>query len=425
MRLPSRFRPRPVTFLPVSETPYDQVTPGGSRAGSRAAACAALLLLLAGCGTTGKAPGKPGGGRPVQVEEGADLPRLAKAVKTREDSLVLDLLIGYRMLLLANPEAKDLDPAALKRSRQAYEKLEHALRHGGLRSRDGGERVYSITNAEMLSLQEVLRSASATAAKSAQAGDWEKARARWREILQSKAAVAWTMEEASWGLALADALESGLPDSIKRELRAVDESYARGISQDDIARQVKALLAESIPDDKLRRELKKLANRAWERDKRAGRLTASPPAADTAPPQAAAGAAPAGPAPGQAGTAPGAVPAGSDSGDARVLVKVDSLIAQGKYLPALRALDGSDAAPWARERKTLIGDRYCEEKRKAAAVGFKDFKKAGTDAERGAHLRRTAADLDSCLFYFPDHPVAQKVRRNREMVEAELKKLKP
>lgn len=393
------------------------------RAAAWLAACAPLCLLLAGCGATGVSQKKPGG-KPVKVEEGADLPQLAKAVKTPEDSLVLDLLIGYRMLLLANPGTEGLDAGTLKRSRQAYEKLEHALRHGGIRSRDGGERVYSITNAEMLSLQEVLRSASASAAKSAQAGDWEKARARWREILQSKAAVAWTMEEASWGLALADALESSLPDSVKRKLKDVDESYARGISQDDIARQVKDLLAESIPDDKLRRELKKLANRAWERDKRAGRLVAAQPAADSAKPQAAAGALPAGPAPGDA-NAPGAAAAAPGPEAAEAMGKVDTLIAQGKYLAALRAMDGSDAAAWAKERKALIGDRYCEDKRKAAAAGFKDFKKAGSEAERGLHLRRTAADLDSCLFYFPDNPVAQKVRRNREMVEGELKKLKP
>ena len=395
------------------------------RAAALPAACAALCLLLAGCGSTG--PGvssqKKPGGKPVKVEEGADLPQLAKAVKTPEDSLVLDLLIGYRMLLLANPGTEGLDAGTLKRSRQAYEKLEHALRHGGIRSRDGGERVYSITNAEMLSLQEVLRSASASAAKSAQAGDWEKARARWREILQSKAAVAWTMEEASWGLALADALESGLPDSVKRKLKDVDESYARGISQDDIARQVKDLLAESIPDDKLRRELKKLANRAWERDKRAGRLVASPPAADSAKPQAAAGALPAGPAPGEPELPAAPVTPGPEASEA--MGRVDTLIAQGKYLAALRAMDGSDAAAWAKERKALIGDRYCEDKRKSAANGFRDFKKAASEAERSLHLRRTAADLDSCLFYFPDNPVAQKVRRNREMVEGELKKLKP
>ena len=395
------------------------------RAAALPAACAALCLLLAGCGSTG--PGvssqKKPGGTPVKVEEGADLPQLAKAVKTPEDSLVLDLLIGYRMLLLANPGTEGLDAGTLKRSRQAYEKLEHALRHGGIRSRDGGERVYSITNAEMLSLQEVLRSASASAAKSAQAGDWEKARARWREILQSKAAVAWTMEEASWGLALADALESGLPDSVKRKLKDVDESYARGISQDDIARQVKDLLAESIPDDKLRRELKKLANRAWERDKRAGRLVASPPAADSAKPQAAAGALPAGPAPGEPELPAAPATPGPEASEA--MGRVDTLIAQGKYLAALRAMDGSDAAAWAKERKALIGDRYCEDKRKSAANGFRDFKKAASEAERSLHLRRTAADLDSCLFYFPDNPVAQKVRRNREMVEGELKKLKP
>lgn len=388
-----------------------------------------LSLILWGCGGTGGKAKATGGTRAVEVEEGTDLAQLARAVKTSEDSLVLDLLLGYRLLLLGHPDPKSLDQETLKRGREAYERLEKALRHGGLRPQEGGERVYSITSEDKLSLQEVLRSASVSAGKSAQAGDWERARARWREIIASKAAVAWIMEEASWGLALADALESDLPEPIKKKLKDVDGSYAREIGQDEIARQVKDLLAETIQDDKLRRELKKLANRAWERDKRAGRPTApaSTPAqaADTAKAAHADFELPAAP---PSGTTPGSAPEESAVvGDAEALGRVDTLIAQGKYLPALRALESASAIDGgsAKERRIRIGDRYCEEKRKAAATGFMQFKKAQSDAQRALHLRRTAGDLDSCLFYFPDNGVAQKVRRNREMVEGELKKLKP
>lgn len=394
----------------------------------------ALLTLPALQGCAGRQSAPAGrGGKPVKVDEATDLPQLAKAVKTREDSLVLDLLLGYRMLLVGHPDAASLDKTTLQRSRKAYEKLEDALRHGGLRPVDKGERVYTISNEDKLSLQEVLKSASAAAGDAARSGDWEKARARWREILQSKPAVAWAMEEAAWGLALSDALASGLSESVKKKLREVDESYAREISQDQIARQVKDLLNENIPDEKLRRELKKLANRAWERDRRAGRLSVAPaaPAVPAAPapatpaeappaedgepdlPQATAGAAP-------------SQPADAASPEAQqVMAQVDTLIAQGKYLPALGALEGVGDPTWAKARKSVIGDRYCEEKRKSASNGFKDFKAATADAQRAMHLRRTAADLDSCLFYFPDNPVAQKVRRNREMVEGELRKLKP
>lgn len=389
-----------------------------------AAALLSLVFALQGCAggkSTGKA--KPGE-QTVKVDEGSDLPELARGLKTQGDSLVLDLLLGYRMLLLGNPDTKALDQDALKRSRKAFEKLEYLLRHGGLRAHESGERVYSITNEDRLSLQEVLRSASASAGKSARAGDWERAKVRWREILQSKPAVAWTMEEAAWGLALAEALESPqISEPIRKKLRDLDESYSREISQDEIARQVKDLLAETIQDDKLRRELKKLANRAWERDKRAGRLTAAQPAVgDTAPkPASAAGFTPPQP------ESPATPPAQASPEAVQGMAQVDTLIAQGKYLAALRSLDNTPAADpqWAKERKGLIGDRYCDDKRKSAASGFKDFKKAANDRDRGLHLKRTASDLDSCLFYFPDNSVSQKVRRNREMVEAELKKLKP
>jgi hypothetical protein len=435
----------------MMETNQQHRTPGGprgarlqSRAGGATLAALALAsaFALAACTASGRhqaGRAEPqADSRPVAVDEGSDLPDLARAVDTPEDSLVLDLLLGYRMLVLANPEAANLDKETLNRSRKAFEKLENALRHGGIRPRDPGERVFSITNEEKLSLQEVLRSASASAGKAARAGDWERARSRWREIVQSKAAVAWVMEEATWGLALADALESSLPEPIKNKLRAVDESYAREIGQDEIARQVKDLLAETIPDERLRRELKKLANRAWERDKLAGRLTAAPasqpvPAAgpDTGakagddelpPPTAVAGMLPPPAEPAAQPITPPPVSTEALQG----MAQVDTLIAQGKYLAALRAMEGTPGADpqWAKERRARIGDRYCEEKRKAAANGFMSYKKAGNDRDRGLHLRRTAADLDSCLFHFPDISVSQKVRRNREMVEGELKKLK-
>ena len=94
-------------------------------------------------------------------------------------------------------------------------------------------------------------------------------------------------------------------------------------------------------------------------------------------------------------------------------------------MAALNALErGGPEQAWLKDTKAQIGDRFCEEKRRNAAGAFKDFKKAGSDAAKKAMLSRTAAELDSCLFYFPDLPVTGKVRKNREMVETELKKLK-
>ncbi|HKP96143.1 MAG TPA: hypothetical protein VJ385_10330 [Fibrobacteria bacterium] len=408
---------------------------GGLVTWAVSAALAILATGLAGCTATGggrPAPAKPSGGPPVTVEDGGDLADLSRLVKTREDQWVLDLLMGYRMLLLRNPDAKSLDKETLKRSRDAYDKLESLLRHGGVKSQDGGERVYTITNEDKLSLQEVLRSASQAANRAAREGDWEKARARWKEITQSKAAVAFAMEEAQWGLTLSDALQSALPDSLKRRLKEVNEGYLADVGHEEIGKQVKALL-EVVPDVKLQRELKKLANRAWETDRKAGRISAqaqqaqvAAAAAGTVPPgspqdsgkeaapQAGAGAEP------PAGANP---PPGIEA--AAILAEADSLSAKGKYVTALKTLEraGSDQ-PWVKEKKAQIGNRFCEEKRRSAANSFKDFKKASADADKRMHLKRTAADLDSCLFYFPELAVSQKVRKNREMVEGELKKIK-
>src|SRR3954462_3053604 len=158
-----------------------------------------LAALLAGCASPGNrgkpAPSSAGTGA-VHVEEGGDLSELDKAVKTPEDRLVLDLMLGYRMLLLREPDAKSLDKETLKRSRDAYDRLETILRHGGVKAQDKGERVFTVSDGDRLSLQEAILSAAQAADKAAREGDWDRARERWKEIVQSKTAVAFTMEEA-------------------------------------------------------------------------------------------------------------------------------------------------------------------------------------------------------------------------------------
>jgi len=384
---------------------------------------AALLSGCAGAGPKGK-PAQPAQANTVKVEEGGDLSGLDKAVKTPEDRLVLDLMLGYRMLLLREPDAKSLDKETLKSSRDAYDRLETILRHGGVKAQDKGERVFTVSDGDRLSLQEVILSAAQAADKAAREGDWDRARERWKEIVQSKTAVAFTMEEAQWGLALSEALQSpALPDSIKKRLKEVNESYLADAGQEEVGKQVKALL-EIVPDVKLQRELKKLANRAWERDKRAGRIGPQTQTTQTA----VAGAPPAdtakSPAPASPESAGTAAPApGADA--AAIAAEADSLAAKGKYVSALKALErGGTGQSWVKDKKAQIGDRFCEDKRRTAANAFKDFKKASTDAAKKSLLTKTASELDSCLFYFPDLPVSARVRKNREMVEGELKKLK-
>jgi hypothetical protein len=400
---------------------------GNRRAGFHPALALSLasLAALLGCAAPGgqkKAEPSPAG-RAVHVEEGGDLSGLDKAVKAPEDRLVLDLMLGYRMLLLRNPDPKTLDKETLQRSRDAYDRLETILRHGGVKAQDKGERVFTVSDGDKLSLQEVVLSAAQAADKAAREGDWEKARDRWKEIVQSRTAVAFTMEEAQWGLTLSEALQSqALPDSLKKRLRDVNESYLADAGRDEVGKQVKALL-EIVPDVKLQRELKKLANRAWEKDKRAGRIgpqSAQTAAAGTVPPPDTAKAQEPAPAESSASASP---QAGGDA--AAITAEADSLAGKGKYVAALKALErGGPEQSWVKDKKTKIGDRFCEEKRRNAANAFKDFKKANSEAAKRNLLSRTAAELDSCLFYFPDLSVTGKVRKNREMVETELKKLK-
>lgn len=408
------------------------------------AALAMLATTLVFLGCAGSGGNKTGSQKEdkanasaVKVDEGHDLADLAKAIKTPEDAQVLDLLLGYRMLVLHNPDPKSLDKETLKKSRQAYDMLEAALRHGGIKAKENGERVYSVTNEERLSFQEVIHSASQSADKNVKDGDWEKARARWKEIVQSKAAIAFIMEEAQWGLTLSDALQSTLADSLKKRLKDVNESYAAEINHDEINKQVKVLL-EQVPDVKIQRELKKLANRSWDRDRRNAKGASSqlgqskiPDASATVDnsklpnpvenPLASGAVSP-------QGTSPVATtPAMSATSSELTMlgVQADTLAAQGRYIAALKMLDKAGDQAWVKEKKNQIGDRYCEEKRKAAAGAFKDFKKAVSDSLKKVNLNKTASELDSCLFYFPELPVSQKVRKNREMVETEMKKLKP
>ncbi len=404
------------------------------KAGKTDFAWTALLALtvamLSGCGMFGGRKSAPAPeakpGTSVKVDDKAgEFSDVARGIKTDEDQLILNLMLGYRMLLLGNPDPKSLDKETLNKSRDAYDRLEAILRHGGVKTKDGGERVYQITSEDKLSLQEVIRSAASAAEKAAREGDWDKARERWKEITQSKPAVAYAMEEAQWGLTLTDALQSALPDSVKNRLKSVNDGYMAEAGHDEIGRQVKSLL-EMVPDVKLQRELKKLANRAWERDRKAGRI--SPQAQQAQAAAAAAGTVPPDSSKGQS-EAPAAEPAPNPppAPEAAALsAEADSLAARGKYVAALKVLErAGPEQSWVKEKKASIGDRFCDEKRRTAANTFKDFKKAAADSVKRILLKRTASELDSCLFYFPELSVSQKVRKNREMVEGELKKLKP
>ncbi len=282
-----------------------------------------------------------------------------------------------------------------------------------------------------MTLTELLRSNSELSEKNIRDGEKEKAIARWKETVNNKMAISFYVDEAGWGLVLNEALEGKLPDSTKKKLELLNRSYSRGDKYEEIGKQVRVLL-DQIPDIKIQRELKKLANRAWEKDKHTGKessttiIQTEPPDLPSAPPSTPTKT-PANP-PEDLGANspvnPSTAKAPVDADAVLLNAQVDTLAAQGNFMAALKVIEKSEDKAWAKTKKEQVGDRFCEEKRKAAANSFKDYKKAVVDSLKRNHLKKTAANLDSCLGYFPDLLVAQKVRKNREMVELEMKKLK-
>jgi hypothetical protein len=318
-----------------------------------------------------------------------------------------------------NPAASDRE--VLRKSRNAYNQLEYLLRHGGIQDHGHEARVFTLPNGEKLTLQEFVEQMSRALLKSGVGGDWQSSGERAREIQRHKPELSALVEDAGWCLALADALDGPLPDDVKKRLRYLHESYSMEVAHDEIVKQVNGLLP-SIQDERLRKELKKLANRSWERDKRAGKfkepLATVKPDSLTAPPPPKPDSAPV------AMTTHAAQPPVPDSSLKAAKDRVDTLILHGHYLEALRAVESIEdnaGADWVKDHRQRLGDRYCEERRMAAATTYAAARKTTNDSTRIPLLRQSLGALDSCLFHFPDASVSAKVRRNKEMVEKELK----
>ncbi len=397
---------------------------------------ALFSLALLGCAGTPPGPAeevrKPG----VTVDDkAAELQGLFPALHTLQDSLALDLLLAYRQLSV-NASTGEGDREVARRGRNAYNQLEYLLRHGGLRGRGQDAPVITLPGGEKLTMGEFVDQLSKALLKAGSGGDWNSAGERAREIQLHKPELSALVEDAGWCLALSDALEGPLPEEVKKRLRFLHESYAMEVAHDEIVKQVNGLLP-AVPDERLRRELKKLANRSWERDKRKGKF--QEPQANLRPAgsdSTGAAVVRAPPLDGARGPMPEAKPDTTSSSSVSVAAtandsilkeskdRVDTLSLHGHYLEALRVLEsveGDADAGWIKDRRRKLGDRYCEERRAAAAASYSAARKAADDSTRVRSLRQSLGALDSCLFHFPDASVASKVRRNREVVEKELR----
>src|SRR5690606_9818834 len=138
-----------------------------------------------------------------------------------------------------------------------------------------------------LTLEETVNQLSAALLRHTTGTAWRPQAERAREIQRRRPELSALVEDADWVLALTAALESPLPTDTKAHLRRLHESYAARAPHAEIARQVNALLP-AITDESLPRELKKLANRSWDRERRgpaapSAQPRSSPPSAPTAP----------------------------------------------------------------------------------------------------------------------------------------------
>ena len=377
----------------------------------------ALPLLASLMGCAGSAPGE--GKNATAAGTASPLETIKPGLRAPEDSLVLDLLIGYQMLLENTKNTDALDRQTLRQARNARNQLEYMLRYGGIVNRGHEGRVYSLPDGAKVTLQELVDQMSRSLLHYEESDPWKPETERAREIQRHKPELSSLVEDANWILTLTAALEDSLPGDVKTQLRQLHESYAKGVSHDEIAAKVNDLLPK-VKDEHLRKEMKKLANRSWERDKHntverasAYGVTPEQKSDSIVTPIARANGHP----PQQQSDSSVA----SDSKNAKD--RVDSLASHGEYLLALRVLESAEGQPgtdWVQERRLSLGNRYCEDRRTAAAATFIAAHKTSNNSLKNQYLRQSRSALHSCQFQFPDSPVATKVRRNRALVEKEL-----
>ncbi len=107
--------------------------------------------------------------------------------------------------------------------------------------------------------------------------------------------------------------------------------------------------------------------------------------------------------------------------------QAQSLIKDGHYLkslPMLQTLKMSSYRDQANKALLNIGHLYCEEKRKKASLYFQESRISGQPNKSEIFLKNAKNELDSCIQYFPEHPVTNKVQKNRQILLKALEDLK-
>jgi hypothetical protein len=348
------------------------------------------LALFAGCAGLAPPASAPAPGERPPV--GPSLEPLRASLSHPSDSLVLDLLQGYHAAAAGRADA-----ATERRAREAARRLEALLRSGGLQEPGREARVVAPTG-ESLTLREAMIQLSDSLLRGAPGAAWRPETGRAREVLRRKPDLAQLAEDAEWVLVLTAELDGPRPASDKERLRRLHEAYAMRAPHSEVAAQVNALLAD-VREESLRRELKKLANRSWDRERR---LRADPP------PRSLSGSSRAESRGAEGPRQPPSLP---------VAPPAPTFPATDTAFPPLPP---TDTVP--RTDGPMSPDRFCAERRTEAARAFAAARAAGDEATRTRQLRRSLALLDDCITRHPDAPEAEKARQNRARVEQELRR---
>lgn len=181
--------------------------------------------------------------------------------------------------------------------------------------------------------------------------------------------------------------------------------------QPRLSEAVIALLPQ-VRDEAQRRLLKRLPGLLLE----SGSDRASPAGA------AGTGAAAPNPSPSPAPPSPEAL----EEAEAVLAQKVDSLLRQGRPLPAvhvLMAFSSPGRADYREKTRRKAGGLFCEEKRRQGSRAYRAGLEAGSPAAKKVAFLSARSALDSCARFFPDLPAGKKAAENRSQVDAELSKL--
>src|ERR1700722_9941341 len=159
------------------------------------------MLLLMACAMTAESGKVPRQATPSETAKLESLKSIRPDLNTAEDSLILDLLIGYQTLWMNAGNPDSVEGQNLHRAQNASKQLEYMLRYGGVVNQGREGRVFTLPDGTRLTLQEVVAQMSRALLGAGKDDDWKPATNRALEIQKHKEDLSALVEDAHWMLA--------------------------------------------------------------------------------------------------------------------------------------------------------------------------------------------------------------------------------